>query len=98
MKVKVNGNICCRGITEEAAILPMENDFPSHYDMFMKIKETNESENKIENLKRKSSEASKCCASHDDASVKRMSRSHCSSLVSLVDYPYDNDGENDDDP
>ena len=27
-----------------------------------------------------------------------MSRSHCSSLVPLVNYPYDTDDENGDDP
>ncbi|XP_021009216.1 protein PPP4R3C-like [Mus caroli] len=98
MKVKVKADICCRRVRKKGAILPMKNDFPSHYDILMKIRETNESENEIEHPKRKSSEDFKCSPSHEDASVNRMSRSHCSSLVPLVDYPYDTNDENDDDP
>ncbi|XP_028636165.1 protein PPP4R3C-like [Grammomys surdaster] len=97
-KVKIKEDICCRGITEEDAILPMENDLPSRYDLFMKIKETNKRKNEREHCKRKSSEASKCCPSHGDTSANRMSRSYCNSLVTLVDYPCDTDGENDNDP
>nr|XP_034342318.1 protein PPP4R3C-like [Arvicanthis niloticus] len=104
---KVKADICCREITEEeeeeeeeeeVVIQPMGSDFPSHYDIFMKNKDTNESENKIERRKRKSSEGFECSPSHGDASANRMGRSHCSSLVPLVDYPYDTDGESDDDP
>ncbi|XP_034340670.1 protein PPP4R3C1-like [Arvicanthis niloticus] len=98
MKVKVKADICCRGIRAEDASLPMENDLPSRYDIFMKIKKTNKRKNEIEHPKRKSSEASKCCPSHGDTSANRMSRSSCNSLVTLVDYPYDSDGENDNDP
>nr|XP_034342056.1 protein PPP4R3C-like [Arvicanthis niloticus] len=96
-EVKVKADICCRGITKEVAILPKGRDCPSHYDIIMKFKERNESENVIERRKRKSSEGFKCCPSHGDASANRMGRSHCSSLVPLVDYPYDTDGESDDD-
>nr|BAE21372.1 unnamed protein product [Mus musculus] len=107
MEVKVKADICCRGIIEEeerqgggeeGAILPMGSDFTNNYDIFMKNKDTNESESAIEGQKIKSSEASECCPSHGDASATRMSRSHCSSLVPLVDYLYDTDDENDDDP
>ncbi|XP_021044507.2 protein PPP4R3C-like [Mus pahari] len=98
MNVKVKAGICYRGIRKKGAILPMENDFPSHYDIFMKIRETNESENEIEHPKRKSFQSFKCSPSHRHASANRMSRSHCSSLVPLVDYPYDTDDESDDDP
>ncbi|XP_028636148.1 protein PPP4R3C-like [Grammomys surdaster] len=99
MEAKVQADICCRGITEGREVTqPRRSDFPSHYDIFMKNKDTNVSENKIERPKRKSSEAFECSPSLGDTSVKRMGRSHCSSLVPLVDYPYDTDGESDDDP
>ncbi|XP_028636160.1 protein PPP4R3C-like isoform X1 [Grammomys surdaster] len=103
MEVKVKADICCRGITKEegaleGAILPNRRDCPSHYDIIMKFKERNENENVIERQKRKSSEGFKCSPCLGDASSNRMSRSHCSSLVPLVDYPYDTDGESDDDP
>ncbi|GAB1302951.1 Protein PPP4R3C [Apodemus speciosus] len=105
MDVKVKADICCRGITEEevqgggeeGAILPMGSEFTNNYDIFMKNKDKNLSENKIEQSKRKSSEGFECCPSHADAPAKRMSRSHCSSLVPLVDYPCDTDGDDDDD-
>ncbi|EDL96033.1 rCG36340 [Rattus norvegicus] len=97
MELKVKADICCREITEEeGAILPMGKEFPSHYDIIMKIKETNENENVIEHPK--SNETSKCSSSCGDASSNKMSMVHCSSLVPLVDYPYDTDGESDDDP
>ncbi|GAB1302950.1 hypothetical protein APTSU1_001819100 [Apodemus speciosus] len=96
-ELKIKADICCRGITEEeGAILPKREDFPSHYDIIMKIEEKNESENLIECPKRESSEDSKC-PSHGDDSTNRMSMSHCSSLVPLVDYQYDTDGDDGDD-
>ncbi|XP_031230828.1 protein PPP4R3C-like [Mastomys coucha] len=104
MEVNVKADICCRGITEEEkeeedrAILPMGSDFPSNYDTFMKIKQTNERENEIECPKRKSSDASKYSPSQGDDSDNGMSTVYCSSLVPLVDYPYDSDGDSDDDP
>ncbi|XP_021044314.1 protein PPP4R3C [Mus pahari] len=105
-EVKVKSDICCRGIIEEEErggreegdILPMGSDFANNYDKFMKNKDTNESENKIEQPKRKSSEGFECSPSHGDASANRMSRSHSSSLVPLVNYPYNTGGENDNDP
>ncbi|XP_052027752.1 protein PPP4R3C-like [Apodemus sylvaticus] len=98
VKVKA-ADICCRGIMKEKeAILPKGSDFPCHYDIFMKIKETNERENEIEYPKRKSSEASEYSPSQGDDSDNGTSTVHCSSLVPLVDYPYDTDGDNDDDP
>ncbi|XP_052026119.1 protein PPP4R3C-like [Apodemus sylvaticus] len=96
MKVKVKADICCREITK-GDILPMENHFTNHYDIFMEIKQSNESENKIEQPKRKLSEVFECSPSHGDASANRMSRPHQSSLIPLVDYPYDTDGDDDDD-
>ncbi|EDL20552.1 SMEK homolog 3, putative [Mus musculus] len=99
MGLKVKSDICHRRITEtKEAILPNRRDFPSHYGIIMKIEETNESESAIEGQKIKSSEAFERCPSHGDASATRMSRSHCSSLVPLVNYPYDTDDENGDDP
>ncbi|XP_031221455.1 protein PPP4R3C-like, partial [Mastomys coucha] len=104
MEVKVKADIHYRGITEEerqggeGAILPMRSDFTNNYNIFMKNKDTNDSENKTECPKRKSSEGFECSPSHADPSANRMSMSHCSSLVPLVDYPYDSDSENDDDP
>ncbi|GAB1302952.1 Protein PPP4R3C [Apodemus speciosus] len=96
VKVKVKPDICCREITK-GAILPMENHFPNHYDIFMKIKHSNESENKIKQPKRKLFEGFKYSQSHGNASANRMSRLHCSSLIPLVNYPYDTDGDDDDD-
>ncbi|XP_076775095.1 protein PPP4R3C1-like [Arvicanthis niloticus] len=108
VKVKTDIDICCRGIKEEevaekggggdegGAILPIGSDFPSHYDIFMKLKEKNERGNEIECPKSKSSEASKFSSSQAHDSDNGMSTVHCSSLVPLVDYPYDTD--EDDEP
>ncbi|XP_050998173.1 protein PPP4R3C-like [Acomys russatus] len=95
VEVKVREEMCSTENTEQQAILPMRSDFSSLYDMFMKIKEA--SENEIEHVKRKSSEAFECSSSHFDIFANEMSTSHCSSKISLVDYPDDDDGDNDDD-
>ncbi|XP_038956280.1 protein PPP4R3C-like [Rattus norvegicus] len=106
IELKGKADTSCRRITEEEeeeeggeeGILPMGSNFTGKCDIFMEIKGKNESENKIERTKRKSSEAFENFPSNGDAFPKRMGQSHCSSLVSLVDYPYDSDGEDDYDP
>ncbi|XP_052027715.1 protein PPP4R3C-like isoform X1 [Apodemus sylvaticus] len=99
MEVKVKADIFSRREEEEEeAILPMGSDFPSHYDIFMKIKETNERENVIERPKRKLSEDFECSPSQGGDSDNGMNTVHCSNLVPLGDYSYDTDGDNDDNP
>eukprot|EP00072_Mus_musculus_P076170 XP_111973.7 PREDICTED: putative SMEK homolog 3 [Mus musculus] len=107
MEVNVKEDICCKGITEEekekdgrggGAIIQIGSEFPNNYDILMKIKETSERENELECPKRKSCEASKFSPSQGDNSDNGMSTVHCSSLVALVDYPYDTDGDDDSDP
>eukprot|EP00073_Rattus_norvegicus_P055310 XP_017457796.1 PREDICTED: putative SMEK homolog 3 [Rattus norvegicus] len=105
MEVKVKADIFCRQITDKeeergrgegGAVLSMGSDIPSHYDMFVKINEMNERENVIECRKRKSSATSEYSTSCGDTSDNGISTVYCSSLVPLVDYAYDTDGEDDD--
>ncbi|XP_055453779.1 protein PPP4R3C-like [Psammomys obesus] len=93
MEVKIKEEICTSGENteeEDEAILP------SCYDMCRKIEEANE--NEIDSLKRKSPEAFECSSSHSGASANRMSWSHHSSKVALVDYSDDDDYDSDNDP
>ncbi|ERE65140.1 protein PPP4R3C [Cricetulus griseus] len=93
MEVQGKEEMCSREITE--TILPMGRDFPKCFDVFLRIKDTNQ--NEVEQPERKASEAFDCYSSHFDASANRKSDPHCGRKVPLVDYPDDDDDDDDDD-
>ncbi|CAH6784740.1 protein PPP4R3C [Phodopus roborovskii] len=85
MEVQSKEEMCSGESTE--AILPMGSDFPNHYDMFVRIKDTSEN---VEQPERK---AFDCSSSHSDASANRKCEPNYSHKIPLVDYPDDDDDD-----